>query len=62
MTELDDIMEDLMVGHNFEYARKAISDLIAEAYKNGYVDAIEKKHPKHLLGFDPLNLPVEDKE
>ena len=22
--ELDDIMEDLMVGHNFEYARKAL--------------------------------------
>lgn len=23
-SELDDIMEDLIVGHNFEYARKAL--------------------------------------
>jgi len=56
----------LLIGYDLQEVAPQILALITkttkEAYQNGYVDAIEKKQPKYLLGFDPLNLPVEDHE
>jgi hypothetical protein len=41
-------------------ATAAILALTEEAYKAGYNDAMDKKQPKFLLGYDHLNLLVED--
>lgn len=45
--ELDDIMEDLMVGHNFEYARGAILELLSSEVK-----ALLSRISKEVIGDD----------
>lgn len=39
--QLDDIIEDLITGHNFEYARKEILDLITTQNKATYEAVME---------------------
>lgn len=41
-TKLDDIMEDLIVGHNFEYARKALIELFQSLRIKDREEAIKK--------------------
>lgn len=68
LQELDNIMEDLIVGHNFEYARKALlgwhSTHVMRALErvNGRLDAVQKASmpdSPYRKGFDEARSVID---
>lgn len=57
---IDDIMEDLMVGHNFEYAGKALKELVAKevaaARRNELALFAQKFIKEDSVGSTPSDL------
>lgn len=57
--KLDDIMEDLMVGHNFDYARGALLELLRESVIEGRQQVIDRA--KTLVSYHHERCHLHDK-